>query len=129
MEDVEFPERRKYPRKKIDRLVVLTKLSTINNENYTAAGNKELRARSVDISNGGVQIKNDEPVSISEMLKITLEPAGSVKIDPIGKVKWSEYDGDSGKYKIGVEFTVINTSDIEKIKEIVNDNQKRENRG
>lgn len=127
MDDSEFPERRKYPRKKIDFPVVLKKLGTINNENYPDAFNKELSARSVDISSGGMQVKHNKPISINEMLKLTIEPDSSVIIAPIGEVKWSEYDRDSDKYKTGVEFIIINTLDIERIKGIVNKNQKGEN--
>ncbi len=121
MEDIEFPERRKYPRKKIDRPVELRKLSTISNKNYPGAGSKELSARSVDISSGGMQIKYNKQISINEMLELRIEPANSVIITPVGEVKWSEYDRNSDEYKMGVEFIVINTTDIEKIRRVINE--------
>ena len=74
-------------------------------------------AKSLDISGGGVLIKSPIQLKINDQLDIQLTIPGKGVIDTVGRVVRCEESKDSGRqfFLVGIDFTVINERDRERI--------------
>lgn len=73
------------------------------------------QATTLDISGGGVLIKTDQKLDPGAELEITFGIPGKGKVFAIGKVIRCCPDSNQQKFRVGIQFTLIEKKDREKI--------------
>jgi hypothetical protein len=98
---------------------------TILSENENLPKEKILYKFSKDISESGIKIQGNVPLSVDTLLKIDLT-LGRLhqKINALGKVKWVEFNTEDGTFEAGVEFVDTSSEAIQKIEDYILSKQK-----
>ena len=98
---------------------------TIVSEDEHLLKEKILYKFSKDISESGIKIQGNVPLSVDTLLKIDLT-LGRLhqKINALGKVKWIEFNTEDASFETGVEFVDTSSEAIQKIEDYILSKQK-----
>jgi len=121
-DDPSFKERRKYKRAGMKADVEYKVLRLLPHAIECEKPAPKRRAESVNISIGGMQIVDDVELPAGQIIQVRFKPENNEKIiNAFARVRWSNYDSQLGKHRIGMEFYYLNSSDRDSIKKITED--------
>jgi len=114
-----FTERRKYKRAGMKADVEYKVLRLLPQSIECGRPVLKRRAESVNISLGGMQIVDDAGLPAGQIIQVRFRPKNNEKIiNAFARVRWSNYDSQLGKHRIGMEFYYLKNRDINEIKKI-----------
>ncbi|MGF1509565.1 MAG: response regulator [Myxococcota bacterium] len=77
-------------------------------------GDRILHSKTLDISHGGIFFEMEPPLEIASVVDLHFELPGEQPVEAVGRVAWA---GETG---VGVKFSQIEKSDLQRIVEYVN---------
>lgn len=99
-------ERRSHPRVEAEHTV---KYATMELDGIRLNGK---RALGVDLSGGGMRIETEKDVPEGSVLALEISLPGTTSaLIAIGKVVWSKWNDDRGKFEAGVDFWMLSWKD------------------
>jgi len=113
MADSQQPEKRKHSRIKFDGDVKIHPVMQSKSGNILEVQNKEIAAKSDDLSEGGICLEIGDTNAATDILKLTFSIKKDKAVDAYAKLAWK-----SGA-KCGLQFIVLDDESRKQIKDYV----------
>jgi len=107
-----LPERRAHPRIALYEKVALQPAATVSG----MAPGMTIFCGTVNISQGGLQIRSDSPLPARCRVALWIDVAGAGKFFLDGEVKWQAEDENDGGYLVGIAIDEAKSADVHKWK-------------